>query len=52
MLDNFGNWNPLISSIIEGSGYENAHIWRVYELEKLNPFIIRMLFSSAMQHIR
>lgn len=38
MLDNFGNWNPLISSIIEGSGYENAHIWRVYELEKLNPF--------------
>jgi 2-polyprenyl-6-methoxyphenol hydroxylase-like FAD-dependent oxidoreductase len=35
MLDNFGNWNPLISSIIEGSGYENAHIWRVYELEKL-----------------
>lgn len=38
MLDNFGNWNPLISSIIEGSAYENAHIWRVYELEKLNPF--------------
>lgn len=38
MLDNFGNWNPLISSIIEGSSYENAHIWRVYELEKLNPF--------------
>lgn len=38
MLDNFGDWNPLISSIIEGSSYENAHIWRVYELEKLNPF--------------
>ncbi|GAA4163801.1 FAD-dependent monooxygenase [Chryseobacterium ginsenosidimutans] len=38
MLDNFGDWNPLVSSIIEGSSYENAHIWRVYELEKLNPF--------------
>ncbi len=38
MIDNFGTWNPLISSIIEGSSYENAHIWRVYELEKLNPF--------------
>ncbi|MCJ8152986.1 FAD-dependent monooxygenase [Chryseobacterium sp. SSA4.19] len=38
MLDHFGNWNPLVSSIIEESGYENAHIWRVYELEKLNPF--------------
>ncbi|WP_426274765.1 FAD-dependent oxidoreductase [Chryseobacterium sp. S-02] len=38
MLDNFGDWNPLISSIIEGSSYENAHIWRVYELEELNPF--------------
>jgi len=29
MLDHFGTWNPLISSIIEGSSYE---------LEKLNPF--------------
>ncbi|PIF43966.1 2-polyprenyl-6-methoxyphenol hydroxylase-like FAD-dependent oxidoreductase [Chryseobacterium sp. 52] len=38
MLDNFGDWNPLVSSIINGSSYENAHIWRVYELEKLNPF--------------
>jgi len=38
MIDNFGDWNELISSIIEGSSYENAHIWRVYELEKLNPF--------------
>ncbi|MEG0760247.1 NAD(P)/FAD-dependent oxidoreductase [Chryseobacterium sp.] len=38
MIDNFGDWNALISSIIEGSSYENAHIWRVYELEKLNPF--------------
>ncbi|KQS90157.1 FAD-dependent monooxygenase [Chryseobacterium sp. Leaf394] len=38
MIENFGNWNELITSIIEGSSYENAHIWRVYELEKLNPF--------------
>ncbi|WP_312074967.1 NAD(P)/FAD-dependent oxidoreductase [Chryseobacterium sp.] len=38
MIDNFGDWNDLITSIIEGSSYENAHIWRVYELEKLNPF--------------
>lgn len=38
MLNHFGDWNPLVSSIIEGSSYENAHIWRVYELEKLNPF--------------
>jgi len=38
MVDNFGDWNPLVSSIINGSSYENAHIWRVYELEKLNPF--------------
>ncbi|CAD7806667.1 2-heptyl-3-hydroxy-4(1H)-quinolone synthase [Chryseobacterium aquaeductus] len=38
MLDHFGNWNPLVTSIIKGSTYENAHIWRVYELEKLNPF--------------
>ena len=38
MLDHFGDWNPLITSIIEGSSYQNAHIWRVYELEKLNPF--------------
>lgn len=38
MIDNFGDWNELITSIIEGSSYENAHIWRVYELEKLNPF--------------
>ncbi|WP_299175952.1 NAD(P)/FAD-dependent oxidoreductase [uncultured Chryseobacterium sp.] len=38
MQDHFGNWNPLVSSIINGSSYENAHIWRVYELEKLNPF--------------
>lgn len=38
MLDNFGSWNPLVSSIVKESSYENAHIWRVYELEKLNPF--------------
>ncbi|REC75360.1 FAD-dependent monooxygenase [Chryseobacterium elymi] len=38
IVDNFGDWNPLISSIINDSTYENAHIWRVYELEKLNPF--------------
>lgn len=38
MLENFGDWNELLTSIIERSGYENAHIWRVYELEKLNPF--------------
>lgn len=38
MLDNFGDWNPLVSSIVKESSYENAHIWRVYELEKLNAF--------------
>lgn len=38
MMDHFGDWNPLISSIITQSSYENAHIWKVYELEKLNPF--------------
>jgi len=38
MIDHFGDWNPLVSSIINQSSYENAHIWRVYELEKLNPF--------------
>jgi 2-polyprenyl-6-methoxyphenol hydroxylase-like FAD-dependent oxidoreductase len=38
MFDHFSDWNPLVSSIINGSSYENAHIWRVYELEKLNPF--------------
>ena len=38
MQDHFGDWNSLISSIINGSSYDNAHIWKVYELEKLNPF--------------
>ena len=38
MLDHFGDWNPLISSIITESSYDNAHIWKVYELEELNPF--------------
>lgn len=38
MIDNFGSWHPLVSSIVKESSYENAHIWRVYELEKLNPF--------------
>ncbi|GEN75450.1 FAD-dependent oxidoreductase [Chryseobacterium hagamense] len=51
MLDNFGTWNPLISSIIEGSSYENAHIWRVYELEKLNPFYHRnVVFIGDAAH--
>lgn len=38
IVDHFGDWNPLVTSIINDSSYENAHIWRVYELEKLNPF--------------
>lgn len=38
IVDHFGGWNPLVTSIINDSSYENAHIWRVYELEKLNPF--------------
>ena len=38
MIDHFGDWNPLIASIINKSSYEDAHIWKVYELEKLNPF--------------
>lgn len=38
MQNYFGDWNPLISSIINESSYDNAHIWKVYELEKLNPF--------------
>ena len=38
MVEHFGNWNPLITSIINQSSYDDAHIWKVYELEKLNPF--------------
>lgn len=34
----FKDWNPLVSSIIKESSYENVHLWRVYELEKLNNF--------------
>ncbi|UTX47183.1 FAD-dependent monooxygenase [Chryseobacterium sp. MA9] len=38
MLEVFQNWHPLVSSIIQKSDYKNVHLWRVYELEKLNPF--------------
>lgn len=38
MFDIFDDWDPLVSSIIKESSYENVHLWRVYELEKLNPF--------------
>ncbi|MDH6251483.1 2-polyprenyl-6-methoxyphenol hydroxylase-like FAD-dependent oxidoreductase [Chryseobacterium sp. H1D6B] len=34
----FADWHPLVSSIVNGSSYENIHLWRVYELEKLNKF--------------
>ncbi|MET3037852.1 FAD-dependent monooxygenase [Chryseobacterium sp. NRRL B-14859] len=38
MLEVFHEWDPLVSSIIMQSDYENVHLWHVYELEKLNPF--------------
>jgi 2-polyprenyl-6-methoxyphenol hydroxylase-like FAD-dependent oxidoreductase len=38
MLEVFQNWHPLVPSIIQKSDYKNVHLWRVYELEKLNPF--------------
>ncbi|WP_343660982.1 FAD-dependent monooxygenase [Chryseobacterium sp.] len=38
MLEVFENWHPLVSSIIQKSDYKNVHLWRVYELEKLNRF--------------
>lgn len=38
MSEIFDGWHPLVSSIIKESSYENAHLWRVYELENLNPF--------------
>ncbi|AZA81242.1 monooxygenase [Chryseobacterium lactis] len=38
MIEIFTAWNPLVSSIIQNSSYENVHLWCVYELEELNPF--------------
>ncbi|WP_160140219.1 FAD-dependent monooxygenase [Chryseobacterium sp. c4a] len=38
MLEIFTDWDPLVSSIIKKSSYENVHLWCVYELENLNPF--------------
>lgn len=38
MLEVFTDWDPLVSSIIQKSSYENVHLWCVYELEELNPF--------------
>lgn len=38
MLEVFADWDPLVSSIIQKSSYENVHLWCVYELEELNPF--------------
>lgn len=38
MFEVFDDWDPMVSSIVKGSNYENVHLWRVYELEKLNPF--------------
>ncbi|PWN58590.1 FAD-dependent monooxygenase [Chryseobacterium viscerum] len=38
MLEVFEKWHPLVPSIIKKSDYKNVHLWRVYELEKLNPF--------------
>ncbi|KAA2216080.1 FAD-dependent monooxygenase [Chryseobacterium sediminis] len=38
MLEVFESWHPLVPSIIQKSDYKNVHLWRVYELEKLNPF--------------
>lgn len=38
MLEVFADWDPLVSSIIQQSSYENVHLWCVYELEELNPF--------------
>ncbi|CAM2790531.1 FAD-dependent monooxygenase [Chryseobacterium flavum] len=34
----FKDWHPLVASIIKESCYRNVHLWRVYELEELNPF--------------
>lgn len=38
MFEIFEDWDPMVSSIVKGSNYENVHLWRVYELETLNPF--------------
>jgi len=38
MFEVFDDWDPLVADIVKGSSYENVHLWRVYELEKLNPF--------------
>lgn len=38
MFEIFDDWEPMVSSIVKNSNYENVHLWRVYELEKLNPF--------------
>ncbi|PQA93688.1 monooxygenase [Chryseobacterium shigense] len=38
MHEIFDDWDPMVSSIVKGSNYANVHLWRVYELEKLNPF--------------
>ncbi|HAO29591.1 MAG TPA: monooxygenase [Chryseobacterium indologenes] len=38
MLEVFDEWHPRVVSIVRKSDYENVHLWRVYELEELNPF--------------
>ncbi|MGH1520153.1 FAD-dependent monooxygenase [Chryseobacterium sp. JK1] len=38
MLEIFTEWDPLVTSILNKSTYENIHLWCVYELENLNPF--------------
>lgn len=38
MFDIFSDWDPMVSSIVKGSNYDHVHLWKVYELEKLNPF--------------
>lgn len=38
MFEIFDDWDPMVSSIVKGSNYENVHLWKVYELETLNPF--------------
>ncbi|KMQ66736.1 monooxygenase [Chryseobacterium angstadtii] len=38
MFEIFEDWDPMVSSIVKGSNYDNIHLWKVYELEQLNPF--------------
>ncbi|MEY8758098.1 FAD-dependent monooxygenase [Chryseobacterium tongliaoense] len=38
MFEVFEEWDPLVSTIVKESSYENIHLWPVYELETLNPF--------------